>query len=39
CIAMNISCEDEYITTRPVKAWKGNLPDMHKKPCVFLIYR
>ncbi|HBG79996.1 MAG TPA: SAM-dependent methyltransferase, partial [Porphyromonadaceae bacterium] len=25
--------------TRPVKAWKGNLPDMHKKPCVFLIYR
>jgi 16S rRNA (cytidine1402-2'-O)-methyltransferase len=39
CIAMNISCEDEYIATRPVKAWKGNLPDMHKKPCVFLIYR
>ncbi|HBF96875.1 MAG TPA: SAM-dependent methyltransferase, partial [Porphyromonadaceae bacterium] len=30
---------DEYIATRPVKAWKGNLPDMHKKPCVFLIYR
>lgn len=39
CIAMNISCEDEYITTKPVKAWKGNLPEMHKKPCVFLIYR
>ncbi len=39
CIAMNISCKDEYIATRPVKAWKGNLPDMHKKPCVFLIYR
>lgn len=39
CIAMNISCEDEYIVTRRVKAWKGNLPDMHKKPCVFLIYK
>lgn len=39
CIAMNISCEDEYIVTKPIKAWKGQLPDMHKKPCVFLIYK
>lgn len=39
CIAMNISCSDEYIATKPMKAWKGKLPDMHKKPCVFLIYR
>lgn len=39
CIAMNISCSDEYIATRPLQAWKGKLPDMYKKPCVFLIYR
>lgn len=39
CIAMNISCEDESITTKSVKAWKGKLPDMHKKPTVFLIYK
>lgn len=39
CIAMNISCEDESIVTKTVKAWKGKLPDMHKKPTVFLIYR
>jgi 16S rRNA (cytidine1402-2'-O)-methyltransferase len=39
CIAMNITCEDEYIVTKSVKAWKGKLPDMNKKPCVFLIYR
>ncbi|ULB33147.1 MULTISPECIES: SAM-dependent methyltransferase [Proteiniphilum] len=39
CIAINISCEDEFIVTRNVKAWKGKLPDMHKKPAVFLIYR
>lgn len=39
CIAMNISCNDEYIVTKSVKAWKGNLPEMHKKPCVFLIYK
>jgi 16S rRNA (cytidine1402-2'-O)-methyltransferase len=39
CIAMNISCKDEFIVTRRVKAWKGKLPDMHKKLCVFLIYK
>lgn len=39
CIAMNISCDDEYIVTKSVKSWKGKLPDMHKKPCVFLIYK
>ncbi|NLX67220.1 MAG: SAM-dependent methyltransferase [Bacteroidales bacterium] len=39
CIAMNISCEDESIVTKTVKAWKGKLPDVHKKPTVFLIYR
>lgn len=38
CIANNISCEDESIVTKSVKAWKGKLPDMHKKPTVFLMY-
>lgn len=39
CIAMNISCDDEYIVTKNVKAWKGKLPDMQKMPAVFLIYK
>lgn len=39
CIAMNISLPDAFIVTRTVKAWKGKLPDMHKKPAVFLIYK
>ena len=39
CIAMNISCDDEFIVTKTIKQWKGNLPDMHKKPTVFLIYK
>lgn len=38
CIANNISCEDESIVTKSVKGWKGKLPEMHKKPTVFLIY-
>ena len=39
CIAMNISCENEAIVTKKVGAWKGKLPEMHKQPCVFLIYK
>ena len=39
CIAMNISCDNELILTKKVSAWKGILPNMHKQPCVFLIYK
>ena len=38
CIASNISCKDEQIVTKSIKAWKGKLPDINKKPTVFLIY-
>ena len=39
CIASNITCEDEYICTRPIKEWSGCLPDLNKKPTIFLIYK
>ncbi len=39
CIASNITCEDEYIHTRPVKEWTGKVPDLSKKPTIFLIYK
>ena len=39
CIAMNISCHNEAIFTKKVAIWRGKLPDMHKQPCVFLIYK
>lgn len=39
CIAINITCDDEYIKTLPVKNWVKQLPDMHKKTCIFLIYK
>jgi 16S rRNA (cytidine1402-2'-O)-methyltransferase len=39
CIAANITCKDEYIQTRPVKDWKGNMPDLNKKPALFLLYK
>jgi len=39
CIAANITCEGEYIHTRTVKEWKGQVPDLAKIPCIFLLYK
>ena len=39
CIACNVTCEDEYICTKSMKEWKGHLPDLEKRPCIFLIYK
>lgn len=39
CIAANITCEEEYIKTKPIKEWQGKLPDLSKIPCIFLIYK
>ncbi len=30
---------NEYIHTRPVKEWAGKVPDLSKKPTIFLIYK
>ncbi|TLV01197.1 SAM-dependent methyltransferase [Dyadobacter luticola] len=37
CIACNVTAADEMIKTRTVKSWKANLPDLHKKPTIFII--
>lgn len=38
CIACNISLPDELIVTKRIRAWKqAILPDLHKKPTVFLL--
>ena len=39
CIACNVTCDDEYICTKTMKEWKGHLPDLEKRPCIFLIYK
>lgn len=39
CIACNVTCEDEYIRTRSIKEWKGHLPELEKRPCIFLLYK
>lgn len=37
CIACNLTSEDEFIKTMSVRQWEKKLPDLHKKPTVFLI--
>jgi 16S rRNA (cytidine1402-2'-O)-methyltransferase len=38
CMACNISQPDEFIHTKTIAEWKNNLPDINKKPAVFLMY-
>ena len=38
CVASNLTLATEYIATRTVKAWQHNLPDINKKPTMFLMH-
>lgn len=37
-IACDITTEDEYIRTLPVKEWKQQKPEIDKRPAIFIIY-
>jgi 16S rRNA (cytidine1402-2'-O)-methyltransferase len=37
CIAIDITGKDESIVTKPVKAWKKEVPEFPKSPAVFLF--
>ena len=37
CIAANITSDEQFIETHPVKYWRKNKPDLHKQPTIFLI--
>lgn len=39
CIACNLTADDEFIKTQTIAGWKANIPDLHKKPVIFLLYR
>lgn len=39
CIAASLTAPHEFVRTRTVAGWKGNLPEIHKQPAVFLIGR
>ena len=37
CIAADITLETEFIVTKTVTAWKRQLPDIQKRPTIFLL--
>lgn len=37
CIAANITGENEFIATKNIQQWRGNLPNLHKQPAIFLL--
>lgn len=38
CVACNVTGEEEYIKTKTIAEWKNTTIDLHKKPCIFLIF-
>lgn len=39
CIARDITGDNELIETHALQFWKKNLPELHKVPTIFLLYR
>ena len=39
CIAADITLSTEFIKTKMVKEWKTQVPDLNKRPCIFIIYK
>lgn len=39
CIAAELTSSNESIKTRSVAQWKKEIPDLHKKPVIYLLYR
>lgn len=37
CVAVNLSFPDQWVKTQRVERWAKDLPDLHKKPAVFII--
>ena len=36
-IASNLTAHDQFIRTKKIKEWKSKLPELHKKPTIFLL--
>jgi 16S rRNA (cytidine1402-2'-O)-methyltransferase len=38
CIASELTSDSEFVKTRSVYDWKKQVPDLHKKPVIFLLF-
>ena len=39
CVAVDITLPTEMIKTKAVVEWKKNIPELHKRPAIFLLYK
>ena len=39
CIATDITLESEFIKTKSVKEWIKGVPNLHKRPTIFLVHK
>lgn len=39
CIACDLTLPTEFIQTKPISYWKKNAPDLHKRPCIFILHK
>ncbi len=39
CMACDLTLPTEFIRTYSIKEWKKNMPDLHKRPGIFLLYQ
>jgi len=39
CVACDITLPTEFILTKPASYWKHNMPDLHKRPAIFIIHK
>ena len=38
CVAVDLTAPTEMIRTKTVREWKAELPQLHKRPAIFLLY-
>lgn len=39
CIACNLTAANELVQTKTIAEWKKQLPELHKQPAIFLLYK
>jgi len=37
CIAVDLTMESEFVVTKTITAWKKGIPDINKRPAIFLL--
>ena len=39
CVACDITLPNEYIRTKTIEVWRKQKPNLHKRPCIFVLGR